>query len=262
MEVQTDQLAEPQNNQEKLIPLDAPERVSSFRIRGHVYRHIFRRITSKDWDGFFTRFEAEVEQQGRDTVQMVTTSVATLWLYAAAIVRVEGYLVDGDKKVEELPNWIERIPQDHRLLAVDALTRVTAKDSEEQVTLRPNGELVTLDAMWSEEDATDATPAGMTKYSGLIHRFDTPTDEQRGRFIRARSRAVVVGGAHKGKTRLASAQPVLVKLYDELIQSVEGYSLGDTPISGRETIAREMDGLHKVTAVGQLFPTDSRNEAE
>jgi hypothetical protein len=243
-------------DQSRLLPLDAPERAASFRSRGHVYRHVFRRLMQKDWDGFFAHIEAEIEQQGRDMIQMVNTDIASLWLYGAAIQRVEGYLVDDGRKIEDLPNWQERIPQNHRMIAIELVTRVSAAEPDEQVSLRADGEVVTLEGLW------DTGSEGMTKYSGLKHFFDTPTAEHRRKLLRARSRSVIVGGSRKGTTRLASAQPMLAKLYDELIHSVEGYSAGGTALSGREAIVREMDGMHKVTAVGELFPIGARKDAD
>ncbi len=31
-----------------LLPLDAPERIAVFRMKGKSYRHVFRRVTPKD----------------------------------------------------------------------------------------------------------------------------------------------------------------------------------------------------------------------
>jgi hypothetical protein len=239
----------------ELLQLDAPERVVSFRSRGHVYRHTFRRITQKDWDGFFTRIEAETEQQGRTTHQMVNTDVASLWLYAAAIAGVEGYVVSDGRKLEELPNWQGRIPQQHRLLAVDLLTKVSV-DRSEGLIIDPAGEAVTLDALWNEGSE------GMKDYAGLKHFFETPTAEHSRKFLRARSCTLIVGGSKSAKTKVASAQPVLTRLYDELIVSVEGYAVADRAVTVREEIVREMDGFHKITAVGELFQTGLREEEQ
>jgi hypothetical protein len=249
----------------ELLPLDAQERVVSFRSGGQTYRHVFRRITQKDWDGFFTHIEAEIEQQGRTTHQMVNTDIATLWLYNAVIARADGYVVRDGRKLEELPNWQERVPQQHRLSAADLLMRVSASDSGGPVILDAEGETVVLQALWNDHGlGTQASPVaanGMAKFSGLVHRFESPTAEHRRKFLRARSRTVIVGGARQGKTMLPSAQPVLARLYDELIRGVEGYSIGGREIKANE-IPLEMDGFHKVTAVGQLFQTGLREDAE
>ena len=116
-------------------------------------------------------------------------------------------------------------------------------------------------------------PAGLVVHAGagahagtlvnrLVHRFATPSADHRRRFLRARSRTTVVGGSRAGKTLIASTQPVLAKLYDELIVSVDGYSVSGRPLSGREEIAREMDGYHKVAAARELFETRMAEEDE
>jgi hypothetical protein len=42
-------------------------------------------------------------------------------------------------------------------------------------------------------------------------------------------------------------------LYDELIQSVDGYGVDGKPLEGVEIIRREMDGYHKAESIAQLF---------
>ena len=64
----------------------------------------------------------------------------------------------------------------------------------------------------------------------------------------------MVGGSRAGTTKLLSAHGTMVKLYDELIQGVEGYSFAGRPLATREAVIREMDVVHKAVAVTQLFP--------
>ncbi len=44
-----------------------------------------------------------------------------------------------------------------------------------------------------------------------------------------------------------------MKLYDELIESVEGYSVAGQPLTDVEAIKQEMDGAHKAAAALELF---------
>jgi hypothetical protein len=44
-----------------------------------------------------------------------------------------------------------------------------------------------------------------------------------------------------------------MKIYDDLIESVEGYSIGHEPLANVEEIKREMDGAHKAAAALALF---------
>jgi hypothetical protein len=45
----------------------------------------------------------------------------------------------------------------------------------------------------------------------------------------------------------------LVKLYDELVESVAGYSVGARELSCKSEIVREMDSFHKAYAAATLF---------
>jgi hypothetical protein len=44
-----------------------------------------------------------------------------------------------------------------------------------------------------------------------------------------------------------------MSIYDDLIESVDGYSVGGKPLEGAEAIKREMDGGHKAAAALELF---------
>ena len=239
---------------QQLLQLDI-ERAITFRSGENVYRHVFRRIGSIDWERFFNKIEAEIENgEGGSVTRIVSAENATLWLYSHCVLRAEGYRVSDGRKLEELPQWRERIPPGHRLKAANLLMQVNPCAAEDLI--EAEGETVTLDAVWSEKDG------GMAKYSGLVHRFATPTNEHRHRLARARARAKVTGGSRSGRTVIPSAQPVLAALYDELILGVEGYAVSQHPISGREEIAREMDAYHKVIAAGAIFNTFMPEEVE
>lgn len=246
------------SDEKQLLPLDI-ERAVVFRSGSASYRHVFRRIGWNAWERFYNKIEAEIENgAGGSVTRIVSAEAATLWLYSNCVLRAEGYRVSDGRKLEDLPQWRERIPQGHRLKAANVLMQVTAQGGAEDV-IEAEGETVTLSAIWSEQDG------GMAKYSRLVHRFATPTNEHRHRLARARARAQVTGGSRSGRTVIPSAQPVLAALYDELIVSVEGYAMAQHPISGREEIAREMDGYHKVVAAGEIFntfmPEDSSGES-
>jgi hypothetical protein len=263
----------------ELLPLDAPERVAVFRMKGKSYRHIFRRITPRDWENFFSLIVAEFKQEPGGFTQVVDTDCASLALYGKIIQRVEGYTVKDGSAVESLPMWQERIPQNHRLIAMDLLMRAGASDAADDSALDVEGVTVSLDALWSPVRTTNRDPGGpiligpmpgnegpphdqMTLYRGLLHKFAQPTAEHRRRFLKAKNRAFVAGGSRSGITRIPSAHPLLVKLYDELIESVEGYSVGGAALASREQAMREMDAFHKATAVGALFPTMQRPDDE
>jgi len=231
----------------ELLMLDAAERTICWRnTQGQVRRHVFRRIGVDHWNGYFSRIAMESDRTSR----MIDTSSAALWLYREAAVRADGFSVRGGGSLTELPNWQERIPMGQRIQAVEMLSAAERSCEVEETMIEPDCELVRLDATWNE----DAGAAGsMRRFMGLVHRFTPPTAAHQQRFSRELSRSLLVGGSRDAKTVYPVKQKVLVKLYDELIQTVEGYGVKGGPLSGREEIVKEMDLFHKVAAVGELF---------
>jgi|GEM_PF-891205 hypothetical protein len=242
-----------ETNKEELLPLDAPERVAVIQSRGKIYRHIFRKITPQDWEGFFTRIVAEFQQEKSGYSHVIDTDIASLHLYAKTVRRVEGYATRDGRDPTQIPSWPECIPQDHRLRASAVLTDVKLDMEAEESMLEVDTIPVAVSALWNEAEA-----GAMKQYRGLIHRFRIPSEEQRRRYLKAKSRAFVAGGSRRGVTVIPSSHPVLVRLYDELIESAEGYGVRGAPLLSREQIAQEMDAFHKVAAVGRLFPVNDR----
>jgi hypothetical protein len=72
----------------------------------------------------------------------------------------------------------------------------------------------------------------------------------------------VVGGSRNGTTIHSLRNKVMLDLYDQLIQSVEGYGIAGKALESPEQIRREMDGYHKVQAVAQLFVAEPDAAAE
>lgn len=237
----------------KLLPLDAAQRVVSYRSNGKVYRHFFRRLRPEDWHAFFEHVVAEFCQEGNGYSQLIDREYASLVLYARAIQNVEGFSTDDGKPLREYPSWPECVPPDHRLLAAEILTHVGIDTSVQRVSAA--GKVAGLSALWTESE-----PGAMAKYSGLEHIFSFPTIAHRQQFLRAKNRTFVAGGSRAGTTRMTSAHPMLVKLYDELIQEVRGYSLAGSPLQSRNDIVRDMDALHKSVAVAELFPLAARQD--
>lgn len=146
----------------------------------------------------------------------------------------------------------------HRLRAIGLLSSVEVS-AEDVVEIEPDCEVVRLDALWNDDGAY---MGAMTKFEGLVHRFTPPTAAHQQRFSREMSRSMIVGGSRDAKTVHAVRQKVLVRLYDELVLSVEGYGAQGAPLANREEIVLHMDLLHKVTAAGQLFSLVGEQTAE
>jgi hypothetical protein len=233
---------------QELLALDARERVAAFRSGGKNYRHIFRRLTALDWEKFFSHVVAEFKQEKDGYSQVVDTDYASLMLYNRAIVRVEGYKTVNGVPPNELPSWPECIPQHHRLAAAGILMNVTQSEGGDESMLEAEGVSVLLDAMWNEGET-----GAMKQYRGLVHKFASPTAEHRRRFLKSKNRSFIAGGSRTGTTLIPSAHPVLVAIYDELIQRVEGYGIGGREMASRDEIVREMDAFHKSSALSRLF---------
>jgi hypothetical protein len=241
----------------ELLPLDSPERTVAFRSGGKPFRHAFRRITPADWESFFAHVVAEFKREKGGFMQVVDMDYASLVLYARVIVRVNGYETRDGREPEKLPNWPECIPQHHRLEAMKLITNITFSAEADDSMLEAEGVAVTIDAMWNE-----VAPASMKQYRGLVHHFASPTAEHRRRLLKAKKRTFVAGGSRNGITVIPSGHGVLVKLYDELIERVEGYSISGRELNDREDIVRDMDAFHKSAVVAQLFQTSTGLDAE
>lgn len=247
-----------QESTSELLPLDARERVVVFRSGGRLCRHIFHRITASDWEHFFAHVVAEFKQEKNGGfMQAVDMDYAKLVLYTRAIQRVEGYETADGCEPNKLPDWPECVPQEHRLPAIELLMRLNRTEAENRFLLQSGGKRVQFDATWNE-----AEPGLMKEYRGLVHKFATPKPQHRSRFLKAKSRSFTAGGSRSAMTVIPSAYPSLVKLYDDLIESVEGYSIGGRSLDAREEITRDMDGFHKTVAVSRLFQTSGGIDEE
>ena len=117
--------------------------------------------------------------------------------------------------------------------------------------LTGDGRTVVLDALWNEGE-----PGHMKVFKGLVHKFSRPTTMHFSKLSRANSRRFITSRNRATVTRLPSPHITTIELYDELIQSVEGYGVDGRALLTRDEIIREMDSFHKSAAVMKLFPSD------
>ncbi len=231
-----------QEKSETLLPLDAARTVA-FRTKKGVFTYHFRHISMEDWERYFASIVNQVIQtkQGRD--QVFETESAALELVDRTLKSVDGY---GD--LSGMKEWKNALPLRHRIAAAIALRSVGVTPRKEDAPAL--GELVeiSLDANWG------ATEDGKTmQYSGLIHRFRQPGIEHLKRFNFESARTRVSATADGGVTTYPSRQAIAMKIYDDLIESVEGYLVDGTALASVEEIRREMDGAHKAAAALELF---------
>ena len=234
-------------------------RVISFRDRGFTYSYTFDRLAQKDWDSYFSSILITREQVGNEQSSVIDPQSGASELVRAKVVSVDGY-VEG---FTAQPGWKLALPVSHVRLVASLLMAVAVDDASEG-PIDPFHQEVRLRCAWSSDD-----PGKMKLYTGLVHRFNPVTAEHERKLNRAVSESRVVGGSRSGKTVYPARQKALLAMYDDLIESVEGYAFfpATDDIKVAETnerylIVREMDALHKVVAVGHLFSPVIAGEEE
>lgn len=225
----------------------AGARSVSFSDKGHSFTYVFRRIEDADWRRFFSGIVVESERVGKQRVDRIDHRTASLALIESCLVSVSGYAAPNGGEVMQLQNWKTRLPYGHRVRAAELLQDARASESSSSFVIEPDTDTVSLSAKWGGAD-------GMLQFDGLVHRFTPPSGEDQRRFNRAASEARVVGGGRNGRTIYPGRQQLLLNLYDQLIVSVEGYTVSGEPLgSDVSKIRTWMDSLHKVAAAQELF---------
>jgi len=245
--------------QPELLPLDIAERVVAFRHKetGTFRRHVFNPVTRADVDAYFSSMTVATERKSGNSMDYhIDMRTNVLKLYERAIKRVVGYSLTDGQDIMTLPNWKDRVPGVHRLRATEILVKVTESENRADLGIDPEADVVSLDAFWSAGDC------GMPHYQGLIHRFTPPTIEHWRKLHNYSTRTKAVGGSQSQRTLHPKLNGVYVELYDELILSAKGYSVGGQPIGGREQCVSKMDCFHKITAISILFDKPSGGEVE
>ena len=224
------------------LNLAALERTVRLKFGGKTARHIFRRLTFSDWWGFLKDSRSEMILQGDSWSHQSRTDEAAIALWDRAIVRVEGYRAGED--------WKRKMPATHKIAAVGLLQEVAAVPSSEEddLDLEADRRTVTLEVAWNGE-----------VYPSLRHVFRVPEQEDTLSYRRLMAEFFRKSSRRESKSTTRVVVPVrlsgLVKLYDRLIEEVEGYTGFRAP--------REMDPLHKQAAVLALFePPQEESDEE
>jgi hypothetical protein len=235
--------AETQNSP-SLLMLDEP-RVLAIRDGKLNYTFHFRRILQTDWERYFNGLYVASRNDGAAQLNTTDLQTAGIELFESTVTKVEGY-----SRVMTTPEDFKKVLPRHSIPAAWMLRTVVISSVDDDKPLDCDSVEARIDAVWSQ-----TTPgAEVTLWKGLLHRFMPPTLEQKKRFMRGGAINRVIGGARKGSTTVYSLKNrMLLDLYDQLIQSVDGYGVAGKPLESVEHIRREMDGYHKVEAVAQLF---------
>jgi hypothetical protein len=229
----------------RLLNLDEP-RVIALREGKRGYSFHFRRILQSDWLAYFSGFYVASRSEGAAQLNTTDLQTAGIELFESTVTKVIGY-----SRVLTTPEEFKKVLPRHSIAAAWLLrTVLVSSATDDEKPLDCDSIEARLDALWSQTTPGDET----TMYTGLVHRFAPPTLEQKKKVMRGGAINKVIGGSRKGSTTIYSTKNrLLLDLYDELIQSVDGYAVAGKPLESVEHIRREMDGFHKVEAVAQLF---------
>lgn len=235
------------------IELASP-RIVAIEDRGKKYLLTVGRIQKSQWIRYFEGIVSTSENQVGKRVDSFDSTTARVELVEKVLIDASGYGTADGASVSSQPGWQQLIPLRHRQAAGNALVEVERAEPSDDEPIMLGAEPVFLNAVWSANERGE-----MLKFKNLCHRFRTPSSEHQRKFSRDSSRSVIVGGSRRGMTKWLGVQATLAELYDELIESVEGYTVNGEPLTGRDRIVSEMDTYHKVAAADVLFTAASAN---
>ncbi len=225
------------------IDLAAP-RVFAFEEGKRKFTFTCKPITKAMWIAYFAGI-VSTDQRVEDGVESTYDSAgARLDLLDAALIDATGYTREG-VSITELEGWQGKLPMRHRIAVSNLLVSVRLTVAEDGA-FDLGYESVSLAATW-----TANAEGRMQEITGLRHTFNSPTADHQKRYSRAMSRSVIVGDSRTAQTRYLGAQDVLIEIYDELIQRIEGYQYNGADADANA--AGTMDCYHKVVAAGALF---------
>ena len=210
-----------------LFPLDAREWTVRIRSGENSYVHVFRDLEQADWEAYFC--ESLSEQPAV--------------FYRRMIRRTEGYRFCAG---EALYGWQDLVPDDHREKAVKIWQHQRGCIAPESLIVEADGTSVSFEYCFGFNEA-----GAFTQFSSILHRFCSPSAEQRARFLCAD-----VGLRAVGELR------ALISLYDELILSAEGYSLGGEPLRPQD-VRGSVNLAHKLFALARLLrPAENKPQID
>lgn len=230
-----------------LLDLAAP-RAITLKSGDKHFTLRFRRVTLEDWEKYFRGIVHQTLHTPSGREEIFETETAQLDLVDRTLIAAEGY---GD--MAGLKNWKLSLPLHHRLAAGTVLRSVGGARGKSDEPVLSDLTEVRLDATWTAGD-----DGKMTQYLGLVHRFRQPDIAQMKRFNFESARVRCTGTQENGVSTYPARQAIAMKIYDDLIESVDGYAVHGAPLADIGTIKSEMDGAHKAEAALSLFiPGDS-----
>jgi hypothetical protein len=216
----------------------AEGRVVAMTFGARTYTWTFRRILRADWEKFFRSFDTETVTILGEQTETFEIESGLVDLARTCVASVDGY------KLPDAGDWKKMLPLGHLKQFGNVLRDVRAVPpaDDAEIELSELSE-ISLDCFWSG-----------SRWSGLAHRFRTPTLAQQRKFNRACGTYRVMGNDRGNKTIFPARQALMMDFYDELIESVdESYAVDGQPLSTREEIVAQMDCCHKIAAIQGLL---------
>lgn len=206
--------------------------------------HVLRPPASEDWLAHDRAFSIAIEDAPEGTRILSEPVAASCVLWDAIATSVAGYFEPGTVLAGE--DWKKVIPPAHKHAAVAVLTDVGPAES-------PGGFYV-LDAT---EEIVVLRARRETEFTRLVHRFKRPTQGQHMEIERLKSDSYIVHGRKNGRERVVYPPRLkrLCQFYDELILSIDGYSVDRIAATGRAAV-ESMDAQHKKVAILALFGSE------
>lgn len=158
-------------------------------------------------------------------------------------------------------SWRALVPAAHKEAAIRALTLVApVNNSGSAETSAPSPQA----PAWGEFPlqaeqipvVLEAIVAGRA-YPRLVHLFRPPSADDERRYRRLLAETLIVRGSRPdsvgARTLIPARLARLVRFYDDLILSADGYTVSGQPPTSRDLLIQHMDAWHKRTAVQALF---------
>jgi hypothetical protein len=224
-------------------------RVFAFESGKRKYTMTIKPITKAMWLKYFAGIVStqELTPEG-DTASSFDATGARVELLESVLIDATGYTREG-VNLGDTEGWQSKLPIGHRRAVADLLVAVESVPpalTEEEAVQELGVQTVVLKATWTAGD-----DGKMHQVTGLKHVLREPTAAHQVRYSRAFSQSIVVGGSRTGQTRWLGAQKELIEMYDELIESTDGYVVNGN--WDQDGVKAAMDCYHKVAAVSALF---------
>jgi len=233
--------------------------------RKHRVIHAHQVPSLEDFLAHESKLQARIREIGEQSQSEERQLEAAEELWNRTAKRVEGYPVRAGEDAhaatelcQAFPDtWRTLVPIAHKMVSVNLLRRAALSDrtigEDEAYVFDPASVTVLIDG-WQ----------GGFEFVGLAHKLRRQTPQEAKDFSLTVSSNVWLRGARVATSLIPPRMAYLVKLYNQLIESVAGYAVKGVAISSREDAVRYVWPPHKACVVRGLFSVeeDSIPEAD